>query len=104
MSAGGQCITNVNDETLRAQILSTKRRVMLLAPGVSETVADALRKAMQRLGPEGVSVILDVDSEVCRLGYGTMAGLAVLQQAATATKSLIRHQPGVRIGVLVCDN
>src|SRR5207249_4349523 len=58
----------------------------------------------RQLGSDNVKVILDVDSEICRLGYGTMAGLKALQLAAAEAKTLVCHQPGVRVGVLICDD
>jgi len=99
-----QSITNVDDAKLIALISAAKRRVLLLSPGVSEPVANAIGDAWHRLGTENVNVILDVDSEVCLLGYGTIAGLSTLQNSATEAKTQIRHQPGVRVGVLICDD
>ena len=50
-----------------------------------------------------MSVILDVDPEVCRLGYGTLDGLEMLQKTATELGAMVCHQPGLRIGIVVSD-
>lgn len=96
-------ITNVDDAKLVATIDTARTRVLFLTPGVSDAVADALAHAWQRLGHERVNVILDVDPEVCRLGYGTLEALKTLRAAATQAGTLVCHQPGVRIGLLIAD-
>jgi hypothetical protein len=97
-------ITNVDDAKLAALIGAAERRVLLLAPGLSELVAAALRDAWARLRGSAVSVILDVDPEVCRLGYGTLEGLKIVRDAATRAGALVCHQPGVRIGLIISDD
>jgi len=96
-------ITNLDDAKLVATIDKAKARVLLLAPGASNAVAEAIARAWSRLGREGVNVILDVDPEVCRLGYGTLDALTTLRAAATEAGTLVCHQPGVRIGLLITD-
>lgn len=97
-------ITNVDDGRLVAFIGAATRRVLYLAPGASDEVAKALCEAWGRLGPTAVHVILDVDPEVCRLGYGTLEGLKALREAAAQARTLVCHQPGVRIGLLIADD
>ncbi len=97
-------VTNADDAKLVALIQAATRRVVLIAPGVSSTLAKALCDVWQRLGTEAVNIVLDVDPEVCRLGYGTIEGLTLLAQAAARAQTLICHHPGVRIGLLVCDD
>lgn len=97
-------ITFADDAKLVAMIAAARRRIVLLAPGVAEAVADAIQVAWRRLGAMQVTVILDVDPEVCRLGFGTLAALEKLRRAAAEAGTMLHHQPGVRIGVLVCDD
>ena len=52
----------------------------------------------------GDGVVMDVDAEVCRLGYGTLQGLELLQAAAAKVGGLVCHQPSIRICVVVCDD
>ncbi len=85
---------------IAARIDSSQQRVVYGAPGLDATIAGALVKAMRRLGPESVAVTVDATSDVCRLGYGTVDGLNVLQHAGIP----IRDATGLRIGVLICDS
>lgn len=99
-----QSITNIDDAKLITVLKGAERRVVFLAPGISEEVAGALADAWSRLGPDAVTVILDVDSEVCRLGYGTLKGLKIMKEAAQQFKARLCHQPGIRIGLLIVDD
>lgn len=98
-----QTFTSVDDQCLCTTIANAAHRVVFVAPGVSETVAKALAGAWQRLGQNNVSVILDVDPAICRLGYGSLEGLELLQKTAVSHNSMICHQPGLRIGILIND-
>jgi hypothetical protein len=71
---------------------------------LTKPVADALAKSWQQLGSHDVSVILDVDPEVCRLGYGTLEGLETIQGTASLMGESVCHQPGIRICILVADD
>lgn len=76
---------------------------MFIAPGITELVARAL--ATKLTDPSlSITVILDSDPEVYRLGYGTPEGLATLKMQFDANQFGLRCQPGIRIGVLVADD
>jgi len=49
-------------------------------------------------------VILDVDPEVCRLGYGTIEGLKSIKETAHEVCGVLCQQPGIRIGILIADD
>lgn len=99
----GRTFTNVDDAVLESLIAMAVRRVTFVAPGLRKGVADALACAWLRL-PGQVTVILDVDAEVCRLGYGDEHGLAIIKEAAEKAGTRLAHQPGVRIGLLIADD
>ena len=99
----GTSITNADDRRLIELSNDAKERLVYLAPGISLGLAEALSSAWERLGADAVTVILDVDPDVCRLGYGSLEGLQRLRQGATRSGSLVCHQPGVRIGLLISD-
>lgn len=96
-------IVNANEERLTALIERARERVVFVAPGVSTTVAEALRQKWQELGPHAVQIVLDVDPEVCRLGYGTLDALIALRAQADMLGTVLCHHPGVRIGLLIAD-
>ena len=78
--------TSVDDTVLARVVSQARHRLVFVAPGVRQPVAKALAGAMSILPPEAIHLVLDVDAEVCRLGYGDtdLAGLTLLQQAASA--------------------
>jgi hypothetical protein len=98
------CLKNITSADVIQAIQSARTRIVFLAPGIDEAIASALAVAWQDLGPEGVTVILDIDAEVMRLGYGTEKGLDEIQKAAAACNQAVCHQPGVRICVVVADD
>jgi len=96
-------IINADDQKLVTYILSAKNRVVFVAPGVSEAVSQVLVEKWTELGPHAVQVILDVDPEVSRLGYGTLDGLKIIRDCAERLQTMICHHPGIRIGLLIAD-
>ena len=100
----------VDDDVLIRTIGTAKRRLVFIAPGIRLKVAQALANAMERwhrqMTPEHIHIVLDVDSEVARLGYGDkdMAGLELLQTAAANHELTVNHHPGIRIGLLIADD
>jgi hypothetical protein len=99
-----EAFTVVTDELIARTIGGAERRAVVVAPAVSTLVAAAIADRMRALGPEAVTVILDSDPEVYRLGYGDLAGLEALVAAAHKAQAVIRRQPGLRIGVIIADH
>ncbi|MBE7497136.1 MAG: hypothetical protein HS117_19515 [Verrucomicrobiaceae bacterium] len=105
MPPAAPSITNADEAKIVAMLGSASRRWLYMAPGVSLPLAQAMESLWERLGGASGSVILDVDPEVYRLGYGTVEGLQRLQEAAARHGTLIcRHQEGVRIGLVISDD
>jgi len=77
--------------------------LVVIAPGVSAVVAKALAEVWERLGPSNVQVVLDVDPEVCRIGYGEFEAVKILQAVAGRLGTAVHSQSGLRIGVVVTD-
>jgi hypothetical protein len=95
--------TNVDDGVLIEAIASARNRLVYVAPGISEAVAHALRAKIDDIPRERVVIVLDVDPEVCRMGYGDIQGLECVQKAADEWEITLDHQPGIRIGLLIAD-
>lgn len=95
--------TVATDDSLSALIFNARDRILFIAPGITEPVAVAL--AARLADPKiSITVILDNDPEVYRLGFGTADGLATLKVHCDKTQLGLRCQPGIRIGVLVADD
>lgn len=92
-------IDHLSPERLAAIILQAKTRLLYAAPGAAMEIAGALVTKFRDLGQPYCTLILDVDPEVCRLGYGAPEALEVLREAAVP----IRQESGLRTGILIVD-
>lgn len=101
--AAGRTFTVATDEALAHLIRHARDRILFIGPGITEPVAKAL---VEKLADErlSITVILDSDPEVYRLGFGTPEGLETLKTELDAKQFGLRCQPGIRIGVLVTDD
>lgn len=92
--------STLTKERICSEIGGAQRNVILAAPGIGMSVADALLLAYKRLPKGAVQVVLDVSPSVARLGYGEHAAV---EKLAAAGIPLHQHE-GLRIGVLICDD
>ena len=97
-------ITVFNDEVLVACILEARKKIVYVAPGVSKAVADTLGKRLPDMGMLSITLIVDVDAEVYRMGYGEIEGLQDIKRLADEHFLELRQQSGVRIGLLKADD
>ena len=95
--------TVVNDAALCAAIAATSQTLVYVAPGISKPVVEAIGDAHRAKPHLLATVIVDLDPEVYRLGYGTEEGLRALQALAALQHLELRQQPGLRVGLLVTD-
>lgn len=102
-SGSDRTFTVATDEAMSELIREARDRIVFISPGITEPVASALVARLDdpRLS---ITVILDSDPEVYRLGFGTPEGLAALKTQFDANQFGLRCQPGIRIGVLVADD
>ena len=96
---------SVNDEVLVDTIGRAGNRLVFIAPGLRPSVANALAGAMAVVQHSAIHLVLDVDAEVSRLGYGDkdFKGMEMLQAAAAGHGLTVNHHPGIRIGLLIAD-
>ncbi len=92
-----------SDEALVDLIASAKVRLVVIAPALPKPVAAALSRRLDDLGQLSVTVILDADPEVYRLGFGDELALDAIRAASAKNLFNLREQPGIRIGVLISD-
>ena len=98
--------TLVDDDVLVNHIGRAQRRLVFVAPGIRQPVAQALARAMHIVPTNAMHLVLDVDAEVCRLGYGDkdFKGMEILQAEAGKHGLTVNHHPGIRIGLLIADD
>jgi hypothetical protein len=96
--------TVASDEAIVDLIRRARRRLVVIAPAVTDAVAQAIAARLPELGEIAITVILDADPEVYRLGYGTPSALEKLRLASDVNMLGLREQCGVRIGVVISDD
>jgi hypothetical protein len=96
--------TVADDSSLITLIRKAQRRLVFMAPAVSQPVAEALIERLNELEPEAVAITLDVDAETYRLGYGDLGTLDLLYAATRQRGSPLRRQSGLRVGVVISDD
>lgn len=93
----------VNDASLIQLIGEAQRRVVFVAPGVHQAVAEALGQRLAEIDRLQVTVVIDPDEDVCRIGYGDAKGLELLSSYADRQSFVLMAQPGLRVGVLLVE-
>lgn len=84
-----------------AHLISQARSaVCYAAPGIRLPVAQAMLECAGRLGPELITVCLDFDERVIRMGYGDFTAVELLRDAGVA----VSHSPGLRTSLVIVDN
>ena len=96
--------TTATDDSLIALIRGARNRLAVIAPALTTPVAEALAARMAHLPSLSLTVILDADAEVYRMGYGDPKALEIIRQASIDAMFDLREQPGVRIGVVISDD
>jgi hypothetical protein len=103
MSPPQVSVVSLDDGQLIELINRAESNLLFVSPGVSRLVAEALAKKWLEIEPGAVSILLDIDPEVCRLGYGAIEGIELLQRTAEQLGRTVYHRPGIRVGLLVSD-
>ena len=96
--------TTATDDSLIALINGARNRLAIIAPALTTPVAEALATRMADLPTLSLTVILDADAEVYRMGYGDPKALQIIRKASNEAMFDLREQPGVRIGVVISDD
>jgi hypothetical protein len=84
---------------IAAAVRKAEHSVCYAAPGVQPEPAEAMVDVAARLGPELITVCLDFDERVLRMGFGDLKAVKALQDAGIAVTST----PGLRTGLIIVD-
>lgn len=80
-------------------VRQARSSVCFAGPGIQIVVARAVADVASRLGPEMITVCLDFDERVMRMGYGSIEAVGLLRDAGIN----VRSAPGMRTGLLIAD-
>ena len=103
MTNDGRTFAVASDDALVGLIARARNRLVVIAPALTQAVADALSGRFDDLGHLDVTVILNSDPEVYRLGFGDQHALETIRAASANSQFDLRQQAGVRIGVVISD-
>lgn len=94
-----------NDDALVALVRAAQRRLVVIAPALTEVVASAVAARIPEHSKAlSLTIILDADPAVYRMGYGDLAALTILRDASVACEFNLRTQAGIRIGLVMSDD
>jgi hypothetical protein len=97
-------LQTVTDSRVVEVVGRAQHRVALAVPALSSTLGRALTEAAERLGPNQVHLLVDVEAEPLRSGYADPEGLMILKQIVCGRRIHVQAQPGLRLGLLVADD
>jgi hypothetical protein len=95
---------SADDDTLIGLVKSARGRLVIIAPALTKSVAKAVADRMADLGTLSMTVILDADPEVYRLGYGDVEALDIIRKASIDAQFDLREQQGIRIAIVMSDD
>ena len=85
---------------IASAIRSAQHSVCYAAPGIQAEPANAMAEVAARIGPKLISVCLDFDERVMRMGFGDLAAVKVLRNAGIAVSSA----SGLRTRLVIVDH
>jgi len=91
--------THLSSESIAEMVLIANHSVCFAAPSIQTDVAQAMVRVAAHLGTEMLSVCIDFDERVMRMGYGDLEAVKTLRQNGIA----INHSPGLRNGLIIVD-
>ena len=91
---------HINSEVLCEIIAQTKKSLCYAAPGIQKIPAAEIVTLSENIGPELISVVLDIDENILRMGYGTLEAINLLRDHGIT----IQHISGLRNGLIVSDD
>lgn len=90
----------LDSKRMAEHIRNAKHRVCYAAPGLQLAVAKAIREALMKLPADAVTVSIDFDERVMRMGYGHIDAIRLLNDANIP----VMNSPGLRSAVLIVDD
>lgn len=95
----GALFCHISSADIAELIRTAKGSVCYAGPGVQAKPAEAMAEVAKRIGAERVTVSLDFDERVMRMGYGDIAAVKLLREAGI----VINSAPGLRSALIIVD-
>ena len=91
---------SLDSGSIADEILKAQHSVCYAAPGIQCEPAAALAAVAHRIGPELITVCIDFDERVLRMGFGDLAAVGILRKAGIG----VRTTSGLRTGLVIVDH
>ncbi|MCF7482915.1 hypothetical protein L3V31_14465 [Vibrio sp. J1-1] len=90
---------NIDSNTLVEMISVAEESIILASPGIQTNVAKALANSARTIKPEMITVCLDVNEAVFRMGYGDIRSIDILRD----NNILVHHVSQLRFALIIID-
>src|SRR5438876_7867052 len=91
---------SLDSAAIASQIREAQHSVCYAAPGIQHEPANAMVHVARKIGPDLITVCLDFDERVMRMGFGDLASVKTLRDAGIVVNST----PGLRTGLVLVDH
>jgi hypothetical protein len=91
---------SLDSAAIAEDIRAAKFSVCYASPGIQIEPANAMVDLAGRIGPDLITVCLDFDEQVMRMGFGDLAAVKSLRDAGIEVNST----PGLRTGLVIVDH
>ena len=98
--SSGALFCSLSSIRIAEMVRTAEHAVCYAGPGIQPQVAKAMVEAAQRLGPEMLTVSVDFDDRVMRMGYGDVGAVKLLLDSGIAVQS----SSGLRTALVIVDN
>jgi hypothetical protein len=95
----GELFCHLSSATIADLIQAAEGSVCYAGPGIQQKPAEAMAGVASRIGPELLTVSLDFDERVIRMGYGDMTAVQILRDAGI----VINSSPDLRGALVIVD-
>jgi hypothetical protein len=96
----GPLFRSLDSAAIAADIRAAQHSVCYAAPGIQDEPAKAMAEVAETIGPELITVCLDFDERVMRMGFGSLTAVKTLRDAGIVVTST----PGLRTGLVIVDH
>jgi len=90
---------HLSSSRIAEMIENAKHSVCYAGPGIQAEPAEAIVNTAKRIGPEMLTVCVDFDERVMRMGYGDIDAVKCLREAGVT----VNHSPGLRSALFTVD-
>jgi hypothetical protein len=90
----------LSSENMAQLIRQAEIMVCYAGPGIQIEPAQAMVEVAARLGPEMLTVCIDFDEHVMRMGYGDLVAVRQLREA----EIIVNHAQGMRQALIIIDD